>query len=144
MTLFVNASTLALVTSRLGLDQLSPADLALRERIVAGSIERVRHVVRNIASDRALEPDALAAVEATLGEQRREAEARLSWQARHDSLTGLVNRAEFERRIDSILPVGPGSNEQHAFAGCGAFDRFIGRKGKLTHGCARRCRQARR
>ena len=75
-TLFINAATLALVTSRLGLNQLSPADLALRERIVAGSIERVRQVIRNIASARTLEPDALAAVETALGAQRREAEAK--------------------------------------------------------------------
>ncbi len=27
----------------------------------------------------------------------------LSWQARHDSLTGLINRAEFERRLDQAL-----------------------------------------
>ncbi len=73
-TLFLNASTLSLLTSRLGLDQLSPADLALRERIVAGSIERVRKVIRNIASARTLEPDALIAVEQALGQQRRAAE----------------------------------------------------------------------
>ncbi|HUS54600.1 MAG TPA: cation:proton antiporter [Thermohalobaculum sp.] len=73
-TLFVNASTLALLASRLGLDQLSPADLALRGRIIAGSIERVRSVITDIASARTLEPGALAAVEKALGQRRREAE----------------------------------------------------------------------
>jgi len=80
-TLFVNASTLALLTSRLGLDQLSPADLALRERIVAGAIERVRSVIHDIAAARTLEPEALAAVEAALGRQRAEVEAHSKAQA---------------------------------------------------------------
>jgi CPA1 family monovalent cation:H+ antiporter len=75
-TLFVNASTLALLTARLGLDQLSPADVALRERIIAGSIERVRSVIQDIAAARTLEPEALAAVENALGQRRREVEAK--------------------------------------------------------------------
>jgi CPA1 family monovalent cation:H+ antiporter len=75
-TLFVNASTLALLTARLGLDQLTPADRALRERIVAGSIERVRNVIQDIATARTLEPEALAAVESALGRQKREVEAK--------------------------------------------------------------------
>ncbi|HUF88324.1 MAG TPA: cation:proton antiporter [Thermohalobaculum sp.] len=75
-TLFFNATTLAILTSRLGLDQLSPADLALRERIIAGSLDRVRSVITDIARARTLEPEALAAVETALGQRRREVEAR--------------------------------------------------------------------
>ena len=82
-TLFVNASTLALVASRLGLDQLSPADLALRGRIVAGSIERVRSVITDIASARTLEPEALATVEKALGQRQREAEAKVDAEGGH-------------------------------------------------------------
>jgi CPA1 family monovalent cation:H+ antiporter len=81
MTLFINASTLGLLTARLGLDQLSPADLALRERIVAGAIERVRSVIHDIASARTLEPEALAAVEEALGRQKAEVEAHSKTQA---------------------------------------------------------------
>jgi diguanylate cyclase (GGDEF)-like protein len=33
----------------------------------------------------------------------RESEQRLSWQASHDDLTGLVNRREFERRLQSAI-----------------------------------------
>ncbi len=76
VTLFVNASTLGLLTTRLGLDQLSPVDLALRERVVAGSLDRVRSVVADIARARTLEPEALAAVESALGERRREVESK--------------------------------------------------------------------
>ncbi|MEM8760610.1 MAG: cation:proton antiporter, partial [Pseudomonadota bacterium] len=71
-TLVLNAGTLALVTRRLGLDALSEADLALRERIVAGSIERVRQVIKNLARRREFEPEALAAVEQALRQARRE------------------------------------------------------------------------
>jgi CPA1 family monovalent cation:H+ antiporter len=81
LTLILNASTLALVTSRLGLDQLSPAELALRERIIAGSIDRVRNVIAEIARARTLEPEALAAVESALGQRRREVEAKAEAEA---------------------------------------------------------------
>jgi len=37
----------------------------------------------------------------------------LSWQASHDSLTGLINRLEFEARLDKIL-VKENKNSQHA------------------------------
>ncbi|MCL5777699.1 cation:proton antiporter [Limibaculum sp. FT325] len=75
VTLVLNASTLAFVTHRLGLDRLSSTDLAIRERIIAGSIERVRQVVTDLARRRALEEETIAVVEAVLAEQRREAEA---------------------------------------------------------------------
>ena len=35
--------------------------------------------------------------------QERAHAARLAYEARHDSLTGLVNRAEFERRVDAAI-----------------------------------------
>ncbi len=52
LTIFLNAGTLATLTRYLGLNELTPADLALRERIVAGSLERVRSVMRNFARAR--------------------------------------------------------------------------------------------
>ncbi|MBY8974774.1 cation:proton antiporter [Rhodobacteraceae bacterium NNCM2] len=69
VTIFVNASTLAWLTSRLGLDKLSKADLALRDQIVSGSLERVRSVVRNLARARELEPEALEEVESAIGKR---------------------------------------------------------------------------
>jgi len=75
LTLMLNASTLALATRLLGLDRLSPADIALRERIVAGSIDRVRSVVADLARARDLEPEALATVELALGQQAAEHQA---------------------------------------------------------------------
>ncbi len=74
MTLFINASTLALATRVLGLDRLDASDLALREKIVAGSLQRVRQVVGDIAQQRSLSPEALKSVEEALDEQHREAE----------------------------------------------------------------------
>ena len=81
MTIFLNGSTLAWLTGRLRLNHLSPTDLALREKIAAGSLMRVREVVRNIVRERHLEPAALAAVEAALGQQYAEADAQASAQA---------------------------------------------------------------
>lgn len=75
MTLVFNASTLAFVTRWLKLDQLSKSDIALRDRIVAGAIERVRNVVIDLAGQRKLEPEALASVEKALGQHQREVEA---------------------------------------------------------------------
>ncbi|MCA8929334.1 MAG: cation:proton antiporter [Alphaproteobacteria bacterium] len=74
-TIFLNAGSLAWVTHRLGLDRLSAADLALREKIIAGALERVRAVVTNIVRARDLEPEALATVDRALGERREQAEA---------------------------------------------------------------------
>ncbi len=74
-TIFLNAGTLAWLTGRLGLNRLSPTDLALREKIVAGALERVRNVVGNLVRARHLEPEALAAVERALGARRSEVEA---------------------------------------------------------------------
>ncbi len=68
-TIFLNAATLAWLTQRLGLNQLSASDMALREKIVAGSLQRVRKLVGNIARARDIEAEVLAAVEAALGQQ---------------------------------------------------------------------------
>ncbi|GAB5470526.1 MAG: cation:proton antiporter [Rhodospirillales bacterium] len=80
MTLALNASTLAMATRLLGLNRLSSGDLALRERVVAGAIQRVRHVVADLAAQRIMEPEALEVVERALGEQHREIEAQASAQ----------------------------------------------------------------
>ena len=81
LTIFLNASTLAWLTRKLKLNSLSATDMALREKIIAGSLERVRTVVGNIARERHLEPEALAAVEAALGEQKLAVEAEAEAQA---------------------------------------------------------------
>lgn len=75
VTIFLNAGTLAALTRRLGLNDLTPADLALRERIVSGSLEQVRSAMRNFARARELEPEALQALELRLEQQQRKVEA---------------------------------------------------------------------
>ena len=46
---------------------------------------------------------------------RKQAESQLTYQANHDALTGLVNRAEFERRAQRLLiAVSRNKEEQHA------------------------------
>lgn len=62
LTLLVNASTLAMMTRRLGLNRMSASDLALRARIVAGAREEARSYVAGLAGDRAIEPAAVEAM----------------------------------------------------------------------------------
>jgi len=45
---------------------------------------------------------------------RKQADNRLTHQANHDALTGLVNRREFERRIKQLLSSSKQSNDEHA------------------------------
>ncbi|MEQ8395831.1 cation:proton antiporter [Thalassobaculum sp.] len=73
MTLLVNASTLAYVTRRLGLDRLSAGDLALRERIVAGAQAEAQAYVTELASERAIDVSAIEAMNASYEPQIREA-----------------------------------------------------------------------
>jgi diguanylate cyclase (GGDEF)-like protein/PAS domain S-box-containing protein len=44
--------------------------------------------------------------------EKRKIHHQISWKASHDHLTGLINRAEFERRLDNIL--GQREHRQHA------------------------------
>ncbi len=44
----------------------------------------------------------------------RDSEKRLSWQVSHDLLTGLINRQEFEQRVEQVLLNFKTNNEQHS------------------------------
>ncbi|MBR8834125.1 MAG: EAL domain-containing protein [Stigonema ocellatum SAG 48.90 = DSM 106950] len=46
--------------------------------------------------------------------ERQQAEAQMSWQARHDALTGLVNRREFENNLEQAINNAKTHNQQHA------------------------------
>ncbi|WP_159451568.1 EAL domain-containing protein [Planktothrix sp. PCC 11201] len=46
--------------------------------------------------------------------QERELTRRLSWQACHDALTGLINRSEFEKRVTQTLQMLSKSSNHHA------------------------------
>jgi CPA1 family monovalent cation:H+ antiporter len=59
LTLLVNAASLSWLTRRLGLDRLSASDLALREKIVAGTLEEIRQHVDDLAAERAIDPQAV-------------------------------------------------------------------------------------
>jgi monovalent cation:H+ antiporter, CPA1 family len=55
-TLFVNGTTLRLVIGLLGLDRLSPREMALRDRILALSYAEAREAARQIASTHEMSP----------------------------------------------------------------------------------------
>jgi monovalent cation:H+ antiporter, CPA1 family len=71
MTLLINASTLGLVTRRLGLDRLSEADRALREQILSGVQRDVGANLADIAVRRGIGPEivesAAAVIQARMG-----------------------------------------------------------------------------
>ncbi len=46
--------------------------------------------------------------------ERNEAQEKLSYQASHDSLTGLINRHEFERRAERLIHSAQSNAEEHA------------------------------
>ncbi len=46
--------------------------------------------------------------------QSRDLSRQLSWQARHDSLTGLVNRREFEQHLEKAISIARSENQTHA------------------------------
>jgi monovalent cation:H+ antiporter, CPA1 family len=54
VTLLFNATTLRWMTHKLGLDLLSDADIALRNRVVAGALAEVRQHVHEVATDQDL------------------------------------------------------------------------------------------
>lgn len=54
VTLLFNATTLRWMTHRLGLDRLSEADIALRNRVVAGALAEVREHVHEVATSQDL------------------------------------------------------------------------------------------
>lgn len=80
-----------------------------------------------------------------------ELKQQLSYQASHDSLTGLINRAEFERRAERLLASSAQNKEEHALCfmdldqfkvindTCGhtAGDELLRQLGKLLQGAVR-------
>jgi diguanylate cyclase (GGDEF)-like protein/PAS domain S-box-containing protein len=46
--------------------------------------------------------------------EKRTMEKTLDWQAKHDSLTGLINRSEFDNRLNSIISNPDKSEREHA------------------------------
>ena len=49
ITLFINATTIRFVMAMFGLDKLSPADLAVRDRVMALSLGRIRDEIHDVA-----------------------------------------------------------------------------------------------
>ena len=59
-TLLVNGTTLRFVIRLLGLDQLSPVDQALRDRVLALSYAEISETVRTMANEHEISPSAVA------------------------------------------------------------------------------------
>ncbi len=102
----------------------SPVEVALREGQIVSRSEPMLLVTssgREVAVDNSAAP-----IRASNGQiigavlvlrdvtQERSIERQLSWQASHDALTGLVNRREFEKRLEQTAIAARTSSQQHA------------------------------
>ena len=89
-------------------------DMSIEYRIINRSGE-VRHVhaLRKVSID---DDGVLTGIFGTLQDitERKELSEKLEYQASHDSVTGLINRAEFERRLSNVLDVSRQTDAEHA------------------------------
>lgn len=102
----------------------NPVARCLREGVIVGMANHTLLITRD-GREVAIE-DSAAPIRAKSGEitgvvmvfhdvtQSREMAHKLSWQAAHDALTGLVNRREFEHRLQNALAASHAEGQQHA------------------------------
>lgn len=102
----------------------NPVALCLREGVIVGMANHTLLITRD-GREIAIE-DSAAPIRDRSGEitgvvmvfhdvtQSREMAHKLSWQAAHDALTGLVNRREFENRLQNALAASHAEGQQHA------------------------------
>ena len=90
------------------IDGLRPLDIAFRVRTHDGDLRHLRSAAR-VLRDAHGQPRHLTGVNWDETPLRREADE-LNYRATHDSLTGLVNRAEFSQRLQRALQ----RNGEHA------------------------------
>ncbi|MDM9582134.1 EAL domain-containing protein [Nostoc sp. GT001] len=102
----------------------NPIELALQENRIVGLANHTVLLARN-GQEIAIE-DSAAPIRNREGKvigavmvfhdvtQNRKLSRQLSWQACHDALTGLVNRQEFERRVEQALCLAKSDYQVHA------------------------------
>lgn len=102
----------------------NPVARCLREGVIVGLANHTVLITRD-GREISIE-DSAAPIRARSGEitgvvmvfhdvtQSREMAHKLSWQAAHDALTGLVNRREFENRLQNALAASHAEGQQHA------------------------------
>lgn len=102
----------------------NPIEIALREGRIVGLPEHTILIDRN-GKEYAID-DSAAPIRDRNGQivgavlvfhdvtQSRELAQKLSWQATHDSLTGLFNRQEFERQLIEAIATAKSENLEHA------------------------------
>jgi len=84
----------------------------LEETRLDGSIFEVRLITHIVEGDEDTWKRVLTIVEDVT--ERREVQKKLSYQASHDSLTGLINRGEFERRAERLISTFHEGQDNHA------------------------------
>ena len=102
----------------------SPVDKVLREGCIVGMVNHTVLIARS-KREYAIE-DSAAPIRDRDGHilgvvlvfhdvsEKRKLTHQLSYQARHDALTGLINRSEFERRLEELIDSAVSLQQQHA------------------------------
>ena len=113
-TLFINATTMGWLMSLLGLDKLSPVDVALRNRALATSMSHIRAGVLEAARDAGIKEELVHDVAQDYERRQGEAEAEIGQMAdlapEDRTKVGLSTLINLERKIylkhfgDGIIP----------------------------------------
>ncbi len=102
-TLFVNAPTMRALLAALGLDKLSPADLVIRNRVMALSLTAIRDDIREVANDYRIEEELAQDISGRFDERLSEVEtdmALLEGLSAEDRVrTGLTTLLSRERKL---------------------------------------------
>ncbi len=102
-TLFVNAPTMRALLAALGLDKLSPADLVIRNRVMALSLAAIRDDIREVANDYRIEEELAQDISGRFDERLSEVETnmeRLEGLSAEDRVrTGLTTLLSRERKL---------------------------------------------
>ncbi|MEE8533506.1 MAG: cation:proton antiporter, partial [Alphaproteobacteria bacterium] len=102
-TLFVNAPTMRALLAALGLDKLSPADLVIRNRVMALSLAAIRDDIREVANDYRIEEELAQDISGRFDERLSEVETNMEMleglSAEDRVRTGLTTLLSRERKL---------------------------------------------
>ncbi len=102
-TLFVNAPTMRALLAALGLDKLSPADLVIRNRVMALSLAAIRDDIREVANDYRIEEELAQDISGRFDERLSEVETNMETleglSAEDRVRTGLTTLLSRERKL---------------------------------------------
>lgn len=119
------AEVFCIIDEKTGEAAINPIDTVLETEAIAGLAADTTLLQRHTAKEFPVE-DSAAPIRDREGRisgvvlvfhdvtESRKMAAEMTYQATHDSLTGLINRREFERRVDMALQTGKSDQREHS------------------------------